>query len=159
MPWVASRENLEYVTDEEGDGDGQKRRKERDEFIPGRVEGLPTREEVLKWYSEVVGWDPKEFSDYGDAFTMFRVTSQNSKYNTWSMISNQTLTRGPRLPSPMPLFQMLILISQTAVISQGIAARYAVRQASSAKAVEYGKQFPQYANCAWQIVSKNKAKL
>ncbi|KAF8425224.1 acyl-CoA dehydrogenase family member 11 [Tirmania nivea] len=113
MPWAAARENLEYVTDEEG-GEDDQRRRERDEFISGRVEGLPSREEVLNWYSEAAGWDPKEFSDYGDAFTMFR----------------------------------------TAVISQGISARYALRQASSAKAAEYGRQFPRYAKCAWQIISK-----
>ena len=79
MPWATARENLEYVTDEE-DEDGQRRRRERDEFIPGRVEGLPSREEVLEAYSEAAEWNPKEFSDYGDAFTMFRVTSQNAKY-------------------------------------------------------------------------------
>ena len=60
------------------------------------------------------------------------------------------------------LLRILILLSQAAVISQGIAARYAMRQASSAKATEYIKQFPQYAKCAWQIISKKteeKAKL
>lgn len=80
MPWVAARENLEFVTDGEEDEDGKKRRTERDEFIPGRVDGLPSREEVLKWYSEVAGWDTREMSDYGDAFTMFRV--RQSSYSS-----------------------------------------------------------------------------
>ncbi|KAF8455090.1 kinase-like domain-containing protein [Terfezia claveryi] len=92
MPWAAARENLEYVTDGERAGDGQRRKQERDEFIPGRVEGLPSREEVLNWYSETAGWDPKEFSDYGDAFTMFRVTSYNSSYGI-SQISSILLHR------------------------------------------------------------------
>jgi len=86
MPWAAARESLEYATDGDG-GDGQRRRRERDEFIPGREEGLPSREEVINWYSEAAGWDPKEFSDYGDAFTMFRVSSYNSKYGIYQTSS------------------------------------------------------------------------
>lgn len=74
MPWVAARENLDYVTDGKDDEDGIRRRRERDEFLPGRVDGLPAREEILKWYSETAGWDPRDMSDYGDAFTMFRVS-------------------------------------------------------------------------------------
>ena len=79
MPWATAREKLEYITDGEEDEDGERRRRERDEFILGRVEGLPSREGILEEYSKVAGWNPKEFSDYGDAFAMFRVTSQNSK--------------------------------------------------------------------------------
>lgn len=79
MPWATAGERLEYIMDGEEDEDGERRRRERDEFIPGRVEGLPSREEILEEYSKVAGWNPKTFSDYGDAFAMFRVTSQNSK--------------------------------------------------------------------------------
>ena len=79
MPWATAGEKLEYITDGEEDEDGERRRRERDEFIPGRVEGLPSREEILEEYSKVAGWNPKTFSDYADAFAMFRVTSQNSK--------------------------------------------------------------------------------
>lgn len=51
-----------------------------------------------------------------------------------------------------------------AVIMQGIAARYAQRQASSATAMEYGKQMKPYGEWAWSCVerlkqSSGKAKL
>ncbi|KAF8470800.1 kinase-like domain-containing protein [Kalaharituber pfeilii] len=114
MPWVTAREQLDYGTVGPEDEDMKRRKRERDEFLPGRTEGLPTREEILKWYSEVAGWDPRQMGDYGDGFMLFR----------------------------------------TAVIAQGVAARYALRQASSAKAQEYGRQFPMYAETAWNVVSR-----
>ncbi|KAI5803527.1 putative aminoglycoside phosphotransferase [Peziza echinospora] len=43
---------------------------------------------------------------------------------------------------------------RTSVICQGIAARLARGQASSAKAFEHGRQFPGYAEAAWGVVSK-----
>lgn len=75
MPWVSAREGLEYVADRGGTkDDDERRRKERDEFLLEKVEGLPRREEILKWYTDDAGWDPRPMSDYGDAFTMFRVS-------------------------------------------------------------------------------------
>ena len=74
MPWVAAREGLEYVEDKEDTENSERRKKERDEFLPERVEGLPRRDEVLKWYTDGAGWDPRPMSDYGDVFTMFRVS-------------------------------------------------------------------------------------
>ena len=39
---------------------------------------------------------------------------------------------------------------------QGIAARYALRQASSAKAKEYGVQMRPFAEFAWSLIEKLK---
>lgn len=83
---------------------------ENDSAIPGRASnvfgsarapGLPTKEQCLKWYHEVVDYEitPPELK-WGEAFGMYR----------------------------------------GAIICQGIAARYAVRQASSEKAKEFGEQ-------------------
>ena len=72
MPWVAAREGLEYIT--EDTKEGERRREERDEFLPEKVEDLPSRDEILNWYADGAGWDPRPMSDYGSAFTMFRVS-------------------------------------------------------------------------------------
>ncbi len=85
-------------------------------FRPGATEGLPSREQVVKWYAEVAGWDPKPDLTWGDAFTTYR----------------------------------------TAIIFQGIAARYALRQASSAQAHEYGQMMTPYAEIAWGVVQEYK---
>lgn len=109
MPYVAAREGLGGLGEDEN-----AEKDEREKFLPGKVAGLPDREQIWGWYKEVTGKDVRATSDYGDAFTLFR----------------------------------------TSVITQGIAARYALRQASSAKAYLYGKQFPRYAEAAWAIVSR-----
>ncbi|KAK2747497.1 hypothetical protein FQN57_001989 [Myotisia sp. PD_48] len=83
-------------------------------FQPGKTPGLPTREDCLRWYSEVAGWDPSKDLTWGDAFHGFRGS----------------------------------------IIMQGIAARYAVRQASSASAREYGKNRGPYALQAWDRVQE-----
>jgi len=85
-------------------------------FQPGVTPGLPTRDQLIAWYSEVAGWDPRAEMTWGDAFTTYR----------------------------------------TAVIMQGIAARYALRQASSAKANEYGQQMGPFAEIAWDFVQECK---
>lgn len=46
-----------------------------------------------------------------------------------------------------------------AIIMQGIAARYALRQASSAKAHTYIEQMPQYAEICWYLVQKSQREL
>lgn len=54
-------------------------------------------------------------------------------------------------------------VFRNAVISQGIAARYALRQASSARAREFGGIFPDLARISWRVVQmdggKGRAKL
>lgn len=83
-------------------------------FKPGVVPGLPTREECIRWYSSVAGWDPAPDTLWGDAFFVFR----------------------------------------SSVIMQGIAARYALRQASSSRAHEYALQTRPFALQAWERAKK-----
>ncbi|KAL2007933.1 hypothetical protein VTN00DRAFT_7915 [Thermoascus crustaceus] len=89
-----------------------------DKFRPGVTPGLPTREDCLRWYTEVAGWDPTPETLWGDAFFTFR----------------------------------------SSVIMQGIAARYALRQASSARAHEYAKMMRPFALQAWERVEKVQEK-
>ncbi|OQE19009.1 hypothetical protein PENSTE_c016G02391 [Penicillium steckii] len=93
-------------------------------FQPGRTPGLPSREECMRWYHEVSGYDPAGDIAWGDAFFTFRGS----------------------------------------VIMQGIAARFAARQASSARASDYGKRAKPFAMSAWERVQevqriKQKGKL
>ncbi|KAJ5803604.1 uncharacterized protein N7503_006054 [Penicillium pulvis] len=83
-------------------------------FQTGRVPGLPTREDCMRWYSEVAGYNPAEDVLWGDAFFAFRGS----------------------------------------VIMQGIAARFAGRQASSARAGEYAKRAKPFALGAWERVQR-----
>ncbi|KAH8732785.1 acyl-CoA dehydrogenase family member 11 [Phaeosphaeriaceae sp. PMI808] len=85
-------------------------------FKPGATPGLPTRDELIQWYSEVAGWDPRPDFTWGDAFNTYRNT----------------------------------------IIMQGIAARYALRQASSLQAKEYGLMTNPYAEIAWELVEEFK---
>lgn len=85
-----------------------------EEFRPGRVPGLPSREDCIRWYSEVAGWNPAEELLWGDAFFAFRGS----------------------------------------VIMQGIAARFALRQATSVRAGEYAKKTKPFALSAWERVKQ-----
>lgn len=85
-----------------------------DLFKPDRVPGLPTREDCMRWYHAVSGYNPTGDIVWGDAFFAFR----------------------------------------GAVIMQGIAARYAARQASSARAGDYGKRAKPFALGAWERVKQ-----
>ncbi|KAK4629031.1 putative acyl-CoA dehydrogenase IBR3 [Fulvia fulva] len=84
-----------------------------DAFKSGMTPGLPTKEECLKWYQEVVNLEitPAELT-WGEAFWLYR----------------------------------------GAIICQGIAARYAVRQASSEKAKEYAVQMYPMGEMGWEFV-------
>lgn len=93
-----------------GTGSGQA----RDEFIPERTPGLPTKEQCMAWYAEVAGFDLQPEIVWGDAFTLFK----------------------------------------GAIIMQGIAARYAVRQASSAKAKDYADMMEPFSYVAWDLVEQ-----
>jgi aminoglycoside phosphotransferase (APT) family kinase protein len=81
-------------------------------FQPGATAGLPSKDQLITWYSEVAGWDPRLDMTWGDAFGTYRA----------------------------------------AIIMQGIAARFALRQASSAKAMEYGAHMAPMAEIAWDLV-------
>jgi aminoglycoside phosphotransferase (APT) family kinase protein len=85
-------------------------------FQPGATPGLPTRDQLVQWYSEVAGWDPRPDFTWGDAFSTYR----------------------------------------SAIIMQGIAARYALRQASSEQAKSYGQMMKPYAEIAWDLVEEYK---
>jgi len=85
-------------------------------FVDGVTPGLPTSDQLVKWYAEVAGWDPSPELPWGFAFGFFRA----------------------------------------ACIYQGIAARYAVRQASSPQAKENGLlRFPM-GRLAWDLVQEAK---
>jgi len=86
-------------------------------FQEGVTPGLPSREDCIRWYTEIAGWNPAAEMTWGAAFGLFR----------------------------------------SSVIMQGIAARYAVRQASSAKAKEHGAQMVPFGNYAWSLVDKLKS--
>lgn len=94
-------------------------------FAPGAVPGLPTHDQLIKWYGEVAGWDASPDLKWGVAFGFFRATC----------------------------------------IYQGIAARWAVRQASSEKAKDNAAARHPMATLAWENVvkameeSKDRAKL
>ncbi|KAF9736026.1 hypothetical protein PMIN06_002565 [Paraphaeosphaeria minitans] len=93
-------------------------------FLPGKTPGLPSEDQLVAWYSQVAGWDPRPDLTWGHAFSTYR----------------------------------------SAIIMQGIAARYALRQASSAQAHEYGSLTTPFAEAAWDLVqtymrSHEKAKL
>jgi len=85
-------------------------------FQPGATKGLPSRDQLIAWYSEVAGWDPTSDMTWGDSFSTYR----------------------------------------SAIIMQGIAARYALRQASSAQAQEYGALMKPFAEFAWDLVQEYK---
>lgn len=85
-------------------------------FAPGVTPGLPTLDQILKWYSEAAGWDPTPDLGWGNAFGGFR----------------------------------------GAVIMHGIAARYALRQASGKTAKEYAAQVGPYGERTWAMVENLK---
>ena len=42
-------------------------------FLPDRLlDGLPTRDQLTRWYAQEAGWDPAQESKWGDAFGAFR---------------------------------------------------------------------------------------
>ena len=86
------------------------------DFTPGALAGLPTHEQLIKWYGEVAGWDASPDLKWGIAFGFFRATC----------------------------------------IYQGIAARWAVRQASSEKAKDNAAARHPMGELAWEHLLKAK---
>ncbi|KAL7819588.1 APH domain-containing protein [Trichoderma gracile] len=80
-------------------------------FLPGRTPGLPQPEQLVQWYTEVSGYDPRPDLAWGAAFNIFKLAG----------------------------------------VCQGIAARYAARQASSAKARMYIHTRVPLAEFAWEL--------
>jgi len=60
-------------------------------------------------------------------------------------------------PTPDVTWADAFSVYKGAVIMQGIAARYAVRQASSEKAKDYADQMPPMGEFAWQVVQRYKS--
>lgn len=95
------------------------------QFKEGVTPGLPTENDLISWYAEVSGYDPRPDLTWGTAFGFFRASC----------------------------------------IYQGIAARWAVRQASSAKARDNATQRHPMSRLAWKHLqqarrlAKEKAKL
>ena len=85
-------------------------------FLPGATPGLPTEQQIIRWYAEVAGWDPAPDMTWGAAFGMFR----------------------------------------SSIIMQGIAARYARRQASSANAKSYADMMQPFGEFTWTLIEKAK---
>lgn len=89
-------------------------------FLPQNKDfpGLPSREQCIRWYGEVAGWEVvgSELA-WATSFALFR----------------------------------------DSVIFQGIAARHAIRQASSDKAMAYGREMKPFALMAWEHVQRAKA--
>ena len=85
-------------------------------FLPGRTPGLPTSAQIVSWYADASGYDPREGRElaWGAAFNLFRLAS----------------------------------------ICQGIAARYATRQASSERAREHARERGPLAEVAWELVKQ-----
>ncbi|PBP21521.1 WD domain-containing protein [Diplocarpon rosae] len=88
-------------------------------FQEGATPGLPTKEEIMKWYTEVAGWDPSPDLPWGMSFGFFRATC----------------------------------------IYQGIAARWAVRQASSAKAKDNALARHPMGQLAWEHVQRAREEM
>lgn len=83
-------------------------------FLPGRTPGLPQPEQILAWYTETSGYDPRSEVPWGMAFNIWRLAG----------------------------------------VCQGIAARYAVRQASSEKAKHHAVTRGPMAEFAWVLAEK-----
>ncbi len=87
-------------------------------YLSAQTPGLPSREQCVRWYAEISGWNPASELEWGDTFATFR----------------------------------------NSVIMQGIAARYALRQASSEKAKEIGDLMAPYGEFSWGLLSRLKDK-
>ncbi|KAM0329828.1 hypothetical protein ACHAQA_003992 [Verticillium albo-atrum] len=86
-------------------------------FLPGATPGLPDAARVVRWYTEVSGYDPAAELSWGMAFNIFRLSA----------------------------------------VCQGIAARYAQRQASSEQAKQYAQTRGPLAEFAWDLVGTSQA--
>jgi aminoglycoside phosphotransferase (APT) family kinase protein len=80
----------------------------------GPFAGLPSKQQVTKWYSAIAGWDPTPVVGWGEAFSIYK----------------------------------------GCIIMQGIAARYAMRVASSAKAKDYAVLMKPYAEVGWLMIEQ-----
>jgi aminoglycoside phosphotransferase (APT) family kinase protein len=67
-------------------------------------------------------------------------------------------TSGVKIPEKELSWAAGFQLFRDCVIFQGIAARYAVRQASSERAMTYGREMKPFAEMAWKLVEETKEK-
>jgi len=115
-------------------------------------------------------------SDLSNLFTPFAIASQYIAFPAMMMVTHQGFlpdTRAPGLPQRRQLQARYAEVAdwnptkeaawgdafglfRNSVIMQGIAARYAMRQASSAKAKEHSKRVDPFGEFAWVLVQAAK---
>ncbi|XWW97233.1 hypothetical protein V2A60_005215 [Cordyceps javanica] len=83
-------------------------------FLPGKTPGLPQPDQIIQWYADASGYDPRPDENWGAAFSLYKLAG----------------------------------------VLQGIAARYAVRQASSAQAQSYAAGRIPMAEFGWQYAQR-----
>ncbi|KAI5466264.1 kinase-like domain-containing protein [Mariannaea sp. PMI_226] len=83
-------------------------------FLPGRTQGLPQPDQIMEWYTETSGYDPRAEVAWGIAFSIWKLAG----------------------------------------VCQGIAARYAQRQASSEKAKQHAVRRGPMAELAWELAKE-----
>ena len=117
-------------------------------FKPGHTPGLPDREKLLSWYTLEV--------DAARA-AMAQALAQDSWADPFPSAVRRRRSRTQERPSYSPTTQgvawgMAFMAFRSAAVCQGIAARIAARQASSARAAEYAKDRGALADFAWEMV-------
>lgn len=125
---------------------------------------------ILDWEMSTVG---HPLSDLGNLIMPFYTYEATRSYNTAADSFLPGATPGLPTPDmvlgwykevagwdPRPEFHWALAFSvfRASAILQGIAARYAARQASSAEAQNYAKAFKPLGELAWSLVEKEKAK-
>ncbi|KAI1812430.1 acyl-CoA dehydrogenase family member 11 [Poronia punctata] len=125
---------------------------------------------ILDWEMSTVG---HPLSDLANLLMPYYTQEANRTYNR----SNEAFTPGatPGLPTPKLILEwyteaagwdprpemhwaLAFSIFRSSAICQGIAARYATRQASSAEAQTYAKAFKPLGELAWKFVQQEMAK-
>lgn len=147
----------------------------------GGAEGLPSKEECIRWYEEAVdmGHSNSDGSGRSDQRTAQPVgynhpidNSSNSQgglsdqqaaqavgYNHPTTVANHHSSSSFKVDRKELLWGEAFGLYRGAVIMQGIAARYAVRQASSTRAMEYGDSMRPQGEMAWDFVQEVKRKI
>lgn len=127
----------------------QKAQKRGDLFLPlgnldASVSPVPPKDDLIKAYCQAAG-RPYPIPDFRfcEAWAWFRVSLRRAMQRVTLAVSCK----------PLPSFPLL----QLAVITQGIAARVAQKQASSAEAKLYATKFPHAADAAMHIAQGKQA--
>ncbi|KAI1075203.1 phosphotransferase enzyme family protein [Whalleya microplaca] len=125
---------------------------------------------ILDWEMSTVGHPLSDLANMLNPFYTYRVKTNDSS-------DNKAFAPGvtPGLPTPDAVLEwysevagwdprseitwaMAFSVFRNSAICQGIAARYATRQASSAQAKQYAAAFRPLGELAWQLIEEEKAK-